>query len=143
GFENSQDIKVTKTIKHDETGLELTLEMKHDEAFQRAFATVGEELNTRNPLTKNTLSRQAMEAKKDEMHKNVALMFVIGEYLLAKWNVQDTDGKPLATNGDNFLKLFEHLGQTEQGLVCVTMITNAFQELMEEYYDKIQNIKKK
>ena len=85
------DGEIIKQISHE--GLELTLCIKKDDDFFSAIGhiqgLIENEKNIKNML------------KRGQMASYEALLFVIGEYAVSKWNVTDENDKPLAINGDN------------------------------------------
>ena len=119
-------------------GLELTLEAKKDAAFESAFSQVSELLNQKIVITKDSLKRDNVGIGASE-----ALVFVIGEYCIKSWNIV-VDDAPFAVNGDNFLAVLESaFGDTETLQAFMTEVLNAFNEVIQDYKTKTDEIKKK
>lgn len=129
-------ISATKSIEFN--GLELTLEAKKDAEFESAFAQVSELLNKKIVITKDSLKRGNSGIGAFE-----ALFFVIGEYCVKSWNIV-VDDKPFAVSGDNFLTVLENaFSDTETLQAFMTEVLNGFNEVIQEYKNKVDEIKKK
>lgn len=129
-------ISATKSIEF--KGLELTLEAKKDAEFESAFAQVSELLNKKIVITKDSLKRGNSGIGAFE-----ALFFVIGEYCIKSWNIV-VDDKPFAVNGDNFLAVLENaFSDTETLQAFMTEVLNGFNEVVQDYKNKVDEIKKK
>lgn len=129
-------ISATKSIEFN--GLELTLEAKKDAEFESAFAQVSELLNKKIVITKDSLKRGNSGIGAFE-----ALFFVIGEYCVKSWNIV-VDDKPFTVNGDNFLAVLENaFGDTETLQAFMTEVLNGFNEVIQDYKNKVDEIKKK
>lgn len=129
-------ISATKSIEFN--GLELTLEAKKDAEFESAFAQVSELLNKKIVITKDSLKRGNSGIGAFE-----ALFFVIGEYCVKSWNIV-VDDKPFAVSGDNFLAVLENaFSDTEALQAFMTEVLNGFNEVIQDYKTKVDDIKKK
>lgn len=129
-------ISATKSIEFN--GLELTLEAKKDAEFESAFAQVSELLNKKIVITKDSLKRGNSGIGAFE-----ALFFVIGEYCIKSWNIV-VDDKPFAVSGDNFLAVLENaFSDTETLQAFMTEVLNGFNEVIQDYKTKVDDIKKK
>ena len=129
-------ISATKTIEFN--GLELTLEAKKDAEFESAFAQVSELLNKKIVITKDSLKRGNSGIGAFE-----ALFFVIGEYCIKSWNIV-VDDAPFAVNGDNFLQVLENaFSDTETLQAFMTEVLSGFNEVIQDYKNKVDEIKKK
>ena len=129
-------ISATKAINFN--GLDLTLVAKKDAEFESAFAQVSELLNKKIVITKDSLKRGNSGIGAFE-----ALFFVIGEYCIKSWNII-VDDKPFAVSGDNFLAVLENaFSDTETLQEFMTEVLNGFNEVIQEYKDKVDEIKKK
>lgn len=129
-------ISATKSIEFN--GLELTLEAKKDAEFESAFAQVSELLNKKIVITKDSLKRGNSGIGAFE-----ALFFVIGEYCVKSWNIA-VDDAPFAVNGDNFLAVLENaFSDTETLQEFMTEVLNGFNEVIQDYKTKVDEIKKK
>ena len=129
-------ISATKDIEFN--GLELTLEAKKDAKFESAFSHVSERLNQKIVITKDSLKRDNVGIGASE-----ALFFVIGEYCIKSWNIVVGDA-PFAVNGDNFLAVLENaFSDTETLQAFMTEVLNGFNEVIQDYKTKTDEIKKK
>ena len=127
--------EVTRTIKHEPSGLELELVVTHDPAFSSAFAKV------QPLLEQKTVSRADFKREnQSDITGNEALLLVIGEYCVRSWNV-DVAGKPLEINGDNLLLVCENIPDDLLGFLS-DLIT-AFGEMVQEYAGLNEATKKK
>ena len=133
---DAEIISATKNINFN--GLELTLEAKKDAAFESAFSQVSELLNKKIIITKDSLKRDNVGIGAFE-----ALFFVIGEYCVKSWNIV-IDDKPFAVSGDNFLAVLENaFSDTETLQAFMTEVLNGFNEVIQDYKNKADEIKKK
>ena len=124
--------EVTRTIKHD--SLELTLVVKHDPAFNSAFAKAQQLLSTKT--TKDSFKRE----NQSDITGYEALIMVIGEYLVSDWNV-DVKGEPVEPNGDNLLLVCEKIpGDLEKFL---TQLFETVTSMIKEFSDTTEDAKKK
>ena len=125
--------EVTRTIKHD-SGLELTLVVKHDPAFNSAFAKAQQLLAAKT--TKDSFKRE----NQSDITGYEALIMVIGEYLVREWNV-DVNGEPVQPNGNNLLLACENITSgLEQFL---TQLFETVTSMIKEFSDTVEGAKKK
>ena len=131
------DIKseIIKTVKHELSGLEIELIVKHDPAFSSAFAKV-QSLLEQKKVTKDDLKR----ASQTDITGNEALLLVIGEYCIKSWNV-DVNGEPLEPNGDNLLIVCENIPDDLVGFL--TDLITTFGEMVQDFSKQVEDIKKK
>ena len=133
---DAETISATKDIVFN--SLELTLEAKKDAKFESAFSQVSELLNQKIVITKDSLKRDNVGIGAFE-----ALFFVIGEYCIKAWNIV-VDDAPFAVNGDNFLAVLENaFSDTETLQAFMTEVLNGFNEVIQDYKTKTDEIKKK
>ena len=125
--------EVVRTIKHD-SGLELTLVVKHDPAFNSAF-TKAQKLLT-DKITKDSLKRE----NQSDITGYEALITVIGEYLVSDWNV-DVNGEPVQPNGDNLLLVCENI--TNDLDEFLTQLFETVTSMIKEFSDTTEDAKKK
>lgn len=125
--------ELTKTLQHE--GLELTLCVKNDPAFQNALSRVGVAINQEKVLDKDSLKRE-----NNGMQSSEALLFVIGEYAVSEWNVADNDDKPIAINGENFTLVLENVPNLADFLV---VLINEFNKLVTDFGKQMEEVKKK
>lgn len=125
--------EVTRTIKHD-SGLELTLVVKHDPVFNSAFAKAQQLLAAKT--TKDSFKRE----NQSDITGYEALIMVIGEYLVSDWNV-DVNGEPVQPNGNNLLLACENITSgLEQFL---TQLFETVTSMIKEFSDTTVGAKKK
>ena len=125
--------EAVRTVKHD-SGLELTLVVKHDPAFNSAFAKAQQLLAAKT--TKDNLKRE----NQSDITGYEALIMVIGEYLVSDWNV-DVNGEPVQPNGDNLLLVCENITSgLEQFL---TQLFETVTSMIKEFSDTTEDAKKK
>lgn len=84
-------------------GIEITLTVKKDIALTSAIHKVFGKVDNK-AVTFEDLKRDNQGVSID-----YAMLYMIGEYMINKWNVADKDGNPLAVNGDNFMLLLDVL----------------------------------
>ena len=125
--------EVVRTIKHD-SGLELTLVVKHDPAFNSAF-TKAQKLLT-DKITKDSLKRE----NQSDITGYEALITVIGEYLVSDWNV-DVNGVAVEPNGDNLLLVCENI--TSDLEKFLTQLFETVTSMIKEFSDTTEDAKKK
>lgn len=128
-----QPHSVSKALKYD--NLELTLCFKQNPQFERALSSVVNEMNKPVVLTKEHLTKSGGDITPHE-----ALLFVLGEYAIAEWNVSDEQGNAVAINGDNFLLL---CGQMPDIQGFLSWLFDEFTQLSQAYRDKLEDVKKK
>lgn len=128
--------EVTRQIKHD-NGIELTICIKKDDAFNAAFAEVAPFLNNNKALTKDRLKKG-----NQGINANEAVLFLIGEYCIKDWNIE-TDGKPLQVNGENLLLVLENAFNQDELVGFMTDLIEKFNEAFGEFNQKVQAIQKK
>ena len=137
---NLQDLKkvkiensVTRNIKHDE--LELTLEIKQDEAFQSAFAKVAPLMNDKT-IGKNDLKRE----NQSDLSNYEMLLYVIGEYCVKEWNATDENDNAVPINGDNFLLVLNAIPNLQ---VFIANLLTEFGAVTNEFAQQKESILKK
>lgn len=136
-------ISLTKTIKHEASGLEMTLHLEHNPEFERAFSSVYAEMGKPTKLSKDTLKKGGSTA---ELSGIEAQLFVIGEYLIQSWNADDEDGEEVKPNGENFTAICAQLTEAESEKDkggFLTWVFNEFGSLSTEYKKKLDDAKKK
>lgn len=128
--------EVIRQIKHD-NGIELTICIKKDDAFNAAFGEVAPFLNNNKALTKDRLKKG-----NQGINANEAVLFLIGEYCISSWNIE-TDGKPLPVNGENLLLVLENAFNQDELVGFMTDLIEKFNEAFGEFNQKVQAIQKK
>lgn len=126
---------VTRQVKHG-NGIELTVCIKKDDAFNAAFAEVAPYLNAEKALTKNRLKKE-----NQGINANEAILFLIGEYCISSWNIEK-DGKPLPVNGENLLLVLENAFDKDELLGFMTDLIEKFNESFIEFSQKVADIQK-
>lgn len=129
------DGEVTKTLNF-ENGIEMTLAVKKDLQFESAYTEV------QGLLADNKVTRDKLKRNNQGMQGYEAMLFLIGEYNIKAWNIE-VDGKPFAINGDNFLTLLENAFTDDNLADFIKLLITTFTELMEQYAQKVDEIKKK
>ena len=125
--------EVVRTIKHD-SGLELTLVVKHDPAFNSAFAKAQQLLAAKT--TKDSFKRE----NQSDITGYEALIMVIGEYLVSDWNV-DVNGVAVQPNGDNLLLVCENISSGLEKFL--TQLFETVTSMIKEFSDTTEDAKKK
>lgn len=125
-LKKDEKFSVKRDIEFD--GLEMTLQIQSSKEFEQVAAEVAYVANKPRKLTKDSLKR----GNQDEIGAHEAMLFVIGEYCISKWNVIVND-EPLAINGDNFLALLDQGFEKDKLNEFLTVIFNAYKELGEEF----------
>lgn len=69
--------------------------------FQRAYGIISQKTGIDVPLNADTIAN----INEDELTADEALLFAVGEHLVADWTVEDENGEKLPINGDNFVLL--------------------------------------
>ncbi|WP_323842582.1 MULTISPECIES: hypothetical protein [unclassified Moraxella] len=129
--------EVTRQIKHD-NGIELTICIKKDDAFNAAFGEVAPFLNNNKALTKDRLKKG-----NQGINANEAVLFLIGEYCVKEWNVT-VDDTAYPINGENLLTVAENAFTDSDDLAeFLTLLLNTFTDLMKEFGEKVQAVQKK
>ena len=122
----------SREIKHE--GVELTLTVKVDEAFLAASEQV-RQLQEREATLKAT-----DRLKRGYVSAFEATIFMIGEYIIEKWNVEDSEGKAVPINGENLEVVINNINEPMQ---FVEKLLNEFNECASEFSKAANEIKKK
>ena len=128
----SFDQVFSREIKHE--GVELTLTVKADEAFLAASEQV-RQLQEREATLKAT-----DRLKRGYVSAFEATIFMIGEYIIEKWNVEDSEGKAVPINGENLEVVINNINEPMQ---FVEKLLNEFNECASEFSKAANEIKKK
>ena len=128
----SFDQVFSREIKHE--GVELTLTVKADEAFLAASEQV-RQLQEREATLKAT-----DRLKRGYVSAFEATIFMIGEYIIEKWNVEDSEGKAVSINGENLEVVINNINEPMQ---FVEKLLNEFNECASEFSKAANEIKKK
>ena len=128
----SFDQVFSREIKHE--GVELTLTVKADEAFLAASEQV-RQLQEREATLKAT-----DRLKRGYVSAFEATIFMIGEYIIKKWNVEDSEGKAVPINGENLEVVINNINEPMQ---FVEKLLNEFNECASEFSKAANEIKKK
>ena len=128
----SFDQVFSREIKHE--GVELTLTVKADEAFLAASEKV-RQLQEREATLKAT-----DRLKRGYVSAFEATIFMIGEYIIEKWNVEDSEGKAVPINGENLEVVINNVNEPMQ---FVEKLLNEFNECASEFSKAANEIKKK
>ena len=128
----SFDKVFSREIKHE--GVELTLTVKADEAFLAASEQV-RQLQEREATLKAT-----DRLKRGYVSAFEATIFMIGEYIIEKWNVEDSEGKAVPINGENLEVVINNINEPMQ---FVEKLLNEFNECASEFSRAANEIKKK
>ena len=128
----SFDKVFSREIKHE--GVELTLTVKADEAFLAASEKV-RQLQEREATLKAT-----DRLKRGYVSAFEATIFMIGEYIIEKWNVEDSEGKAVPINGENLEVVINNVNEPMQ---FVEKLLNEFNECASEFSKAANEIKKK
>lgn len=128
----SFDQVFSREIKHE--GVELTLTVKADEAFLAASEQV-RQLQEREATLKAT-----DRLKRGYVSAFEATIFMIGEYIIEKWNVEDSEGKAVPINGENLEVVINNVNEPMQ---FVEKLLNEFNECASEFSKAANEIKKK
>ena len=128
----SFDQVFSREIKHE--GVELTLTVKADEAFLAASEQV-RQLQEREATLKAT-----DRLKRGYVSAFEATIFMIGEYIIEKWNVEDGEGKAVPINGENLEVVINNINEPMQ---FVEKLLNEFNECASEFSKAANEIKKK
>ena len=128
----SFDQVFSREIKHE--GVELTLTVKADEAFLAASEQV-RQLQEREATLKAT-----DRLKRGYVSAFEATIFMIGEYIIKKWNVEDSEGKAVPINGENLEVVINNVNEPMQ---FVEKLLNEFNECASEFSKAANEIKKK
>ena len=128
----SFDKVFSREIKHE--GVELTLTVKADEAFLAASEQV-RQLQEREATLKAT-----DRLKRGYVSAFEATIFMIGEYIIEKWNVEDSEGKAVPINGENLEVVINNINEPMQ---FVEKLLNEFNECASEFSKAANEIKKK
>ena len=128
----SFDKVFSREIKHE--GVELTLALKFDEAFLAASERV-RQLQEREETLKET-----DRIKRDYVSPFEATFFIIGEYVIEKWNVEDSEGKAVPINGENLKVVAGDIKEPKQ---FIEKLVNGFNECASEFSKAANEIKKK
>lgn len=128
----SFDKVFSREIKHE--GVELTLTVKADEAFLAASERVSQ-----------LQEREAKLKEKDRLKRGYvsafeATIFMIGEYVIEKWNVEDSKGEAIPINGENLEVVINSINKPMQ---FVEKLLNEFNECASEFSKAANEIKKK
>lgn len=124
---------VSRDISHGD--LQLTLEVKHDEAFNSAFGKVAPLLDIKK-VGKNDLKRESQS----DITNYEMLLFVIGEYCIKSWDITDENDKDVPINGDNFLLVLNAVPNLQD---FITNLLHEFGAMINEFGEKADNLKKK
>lgn len=124
---------ISRDISHGD--FKLTLEIKHDEAFNSAFGKVAPLLDTKK-IGKDDLKRESQS----DITNYEMLLFVIGEYCIKSWNITDENDKDVPINGDNFLLVLNAVPNLQN---FIANLLHEFGEMINEFGEKAENIKKK
>ena len=128
----SFDQVFSREIKHE--GVGLTLTVKGDEAFLAASEQV-RQLQEREATLKAT-----DRLKRGYVSAFEATIFMIGEYIIEKWNVEDCEGKAVPINGENLEVVINNINEPMQ---FVEKLLNEFNECASEFGRAANEIKKK
>ena len=128
----SFDQVFSREIKHE--GVELTLTVKADEAFLAASEQV-RQLQEREATLKAT-----DRLKRGYVSAFEATIFMIGEYIIEKWNVEDSEGKAVPINGENLEVVINNINEPMQ---FVEKLLNEFNECASEFSKVVNETKKK
>lgn len=128
----SFDQVFSREIKHE--GVELTLTVKVDEAFLAASEQV-RQLQEREATLKAT-----DRLKRGYVSAFEATIFMIGEYIIEKWNVEDSEGNAVPINGENLEVVINNINEPMQ---FVKKLLNEFNECASEFSKAANEIKKK
>ena len=128
----SFDQVFSREIKHE--GVELTLTVKADEAFLAASEQV-RQLQEREATLKAT-----DRLKRGYVSAFEATIFMIGEYIIEKWNVEDSECKAVPINGENLEVVINNINEPMQ---FVEKLLNEFNECASEFSKAANEIKKK
>ena len=128
----SFDKVFSREIKHE--GVELTLTVKADEAFLAASEQV-RQLQEREATLKAT-----DRLKRGYVSAFEATIFMIGEYIIEKWNVEDSEGKAVPINGENLEVVINNINEPMQ---FVEKLLNEFNECASEFSKVVNETKKK
>ena len=69
-----------------------------------------------------------------------ATIFMIGEYIIEKWNVEDSEGKAAPINGENLEAVINNINEPMQ---FVEKLLNEFNECASEFSKVVNETKKK
>lgn len=81
--------------------LKITFKSLANPKFQRAYGIISQKSGIDSPLNADTIAN----INDDELTADEALLFAVGEHLVADWTVEDENGEKLPINGDNFVLL--------------------------------------
>lgn len=119
-------------------GVSLMLEYKKNPYAERALSVINRELSSTKLLTREELT------KRSEMTEQEGILFVVGEYVISKWNITDDKGNALEINGEHFLQLCEQISEDmSEKVAFVSLVLSTFNDLSREYYQKREEVKKK
>lgn len=120
------DFKLGDAFDGQELKLELTVD-SGDEEFATALTQAQQQNHKR--LTKDSLRK----GNQPELSVHEAMLYVIGEFAVSKWNATDEDDNEIAPSGDNFLKLLNFVGEDESSLVpFINKVLEVFTKLMQD-----------
>ena len=120
--------------------VKLTLRVGQDKAFSAAMTKVQEQGGNKK-VTKDALSRDSFD--ENELSTGEAMLYLIGEYLIAEWDVETADGEIAPINGDNFTALCASVGDDKENIEFATHIFEQFQEMSKEFAAQADSAKKK
>lgn len=87
--------------------LKITFKSLANPKFQRAYGIISQKSGIDSPLNADTIAN----INDDELTADEALLFAVGEHLVADWTVEDENGEKLPINGDNFVLLTASVGE--------------------------------